>query len=280
MKIKKIFYFYCLLSILFNTAISQTIPANYLPVKPSTNAEFKRIIDDANLLSYSDRKNIESQLRYFEDSTSNQIIVVTIKTLHGYEAAEFATEIGDQWKAGSEKQDNGVVLLICDGTGENGITEKKKVFIAVGKGLEGALPDGAVGSIIRNEIIPNLKGGQYYSAINSGITAIQQAAVGEYKIKNTANSNSSALDTIPSWVIILFFLFVVLFILRANKTMNKGGMASRRGFKDYNAPTFFPFIGGGNSGGGMFDNNSGGGGIDVGNFGGGDFGGGGAGGDW
>jgi uncharacterized protein len=270
-----------LLLLFAGQALAQLVPEKYLPAKPTATAEFKRVIDDANLLTYGDKKTLENRLRVFEDSTSNQIIVVTVKTLHGYEAYEYATEIGEKWKVGRKKEDNGIVLLICDGTGVDGQTEKKKVFIAVGRGLEGAITDGAAGSIIREQIVPSLKGGQYYSAINNGVSAIQLAAVGEYNIKGT---NTSAMSTIPGWVIVLGFLLVFLFIWLASKRMqHTGGMGSRRGYRNFSGPTIFPpYIGGGSGGGGgFFDNNSGGGGgIDIGGFGGGSFGGGGAGGDW
>jgi uncharacterized protein len=257
---------------------AQSVNPKDLPEKPLPNAPFKRIIDNASLLSYGDRVAIEDKLRRFEDSTSNQVLVVTVKQLFGYDAWEYATAIGEKFGVGKAKQDNGVVFLICDGSGAEG--EKKKVFIAVGTGLQGIMPDAATAQIIREEVIPGLKQGNYYSAINNGVNAIHKAALKEYNIKGTNNYNVGS--GIPIWVIVIGFIIIFVFISRLSRLQRKGGMASRRGYRDFNGPVFFPpFIGGGNSGGGFFDNDSGGGGgIDVGDFGGGSFDGGGAGGDW
>jgi uncharacterized protein len=257
---------------------AQSVNPKDLPEKPLPNAVFKRIIDNANMLSYGDRVAIEDKLRRFEDSTSNQVLVVTVKQLYGYEAWEYATAIGEKFGVGKAKEDNGVVFLICDGSGAEG--EKKKVFIAVGKGLQGIMPDAAAAQIIREEVVPSLKQGNYYSAIHNGVTAIHKAALKEYNIKGTNNQYNLG-SNIPIWFIIIGVIVFFFIVAKVNRLQHKGGMASRRGYRDFNGPIFFPpFIGGG-GGGGFFDNdNSGGGGIDVGDFGGGGFDGGGAGGDW
>ncbi len=258
---------------------AQSVNPKDLPAKPLPNAVFKRIIDNANMLSYGDRMDIEEKLRKFEDSTSNQILVVTVKQLFGYDAWEYATAIGEKFGVGKAKEDNGVVFLVCDGSGAEG--EKKKVFIAVGTGLQGIMPDAATAQIIREEVIPSLKQGNYYSAINNGVSAIQKAALKEYNIKGTNNANGFG-GGIPMWAILLGIVIFFIIFSRLNRMQRRGGMASRRGYRDFNGPIFFPpFMGGG--GGGFFDNDNsggGGGGIDVGDFGGGSFDGGGAGGDW
>jgi uncharacterized protein len=260
---------FCLVGISY----SQIIPSNLLPPKPTPGREFAMVVDQANMLSGNQKFFLEEKLRAFRDSTSNQIVVVTVETLHGYQPYEYATEIIHQWGIGDKKNDNGVVLLISNGKQEN---NKRKVFIGVGYGLEGAIPDGLAGLIVRNEIIPTLKENNYYQAVLNGVTAIQQAAVKEYKIKDEQHVNSSNYGLIFIVLIVLFFIIAS----RLNKRTLSGGYGSRRGFRNFNGPIFLPpFIGGG---GGFFDNDGGGGPSmpDFGGFGGGDSGGGGAGGDW
>lgn len=160
-----------------------------------------RVIDQAGLLDASAEKALTEQLAAHEAETSNQIVVVTVNSLEGYDDADYALKLGRAWGIGTEEKNNGVILLVAP--------NERKVRIEVGYGLEGALPDGLAGQIIRRDILPSFKESEFSTGIQSGVKAILQAVVGEYKAesrpsRNRRNSNDKAFGFIP-----LFFIGMV-----------------------------------------------------------------------
>lgn len=270
---RKILFF---LSFLIVSVLNaQIVPHDLLPAKP---ANARPVVDDAGILSPSEENQLVAKLKGYNDTTSNQIVIVTVKTLHGYASDQYATEIGHYWGVGGQaKYDNGVVILLSTGTEEEG---KRKVFIATGYGLEGALPSIVCKQITDNEMVPSLKAGKYFDAFDKAIDAIIKAAAGEYKAPSGYKKKGKGSD--GSWIGILVIIGVIIFILIARGGRGgNGGMMSRRGVGSVAESLFWAsMLGGhgGGGGGGSSSNDSGGGGF--GDFGGGDFGGGGAGSDW
>ncbi len=217
-----------------------------------------------NFLSPSEAKQLELDLEKFAEETSNQIVVIVIDDLAGYEPVEFAYEIGDKWKIGNEKEDNGIVLLIKP-TGSKG---ERKTFIATGRGLEGAIPDYTCNEIVNNELLPNFKNEEYYKGITSALTVLKSLSKGEYNSAQYAKANKKKDSLVKVIIVIILIIVVVIVIARGNK---RGG---GNGFTMGAAGMFF---GGGHGGGGFGGGSSGGG---FGGFGGGSFGGGGSGGSW
>ena len=250
---------------------SQVVPHDLLPPPPQNAFP---ISDNAHLLSTSEINQLSHKLSAYNDSTSNQIVIVTVSTLHGYEPDQFATELGHYWGVGGQaKKDNGVIILISDGKEEN---NKRKVFIATGYGLEGALPAITCKKIVSYDMIPNLKSGQYYLALDNAINSIIKAAAGEY----TAPDGYKKSNNKSSWKEVFLFFFIIFIVLFILYNKNKGG---NDGYHTDNSWWILPTIlgsGGGYDGGGGSSSSDSGGGGDFGSFGGGDFGGGGSGGDW
>jgi uncharacterized protein len=211
-------------------------------------------------LDESTARDIEQRLEDFYHETSNQICVVVVNDMGGMEAWQFATELGQNWGVGSKEFSNGVVILIKP-TGGQG---QRDLFIAVGKGLEGAIPDLATKSIRENEMMPLMKQGDYYGALVAAINALEKAAKGEYDVKVERKRNFA--DKPSLWIII--FIVIVIISLFGKKNRGGGGGYGGGGF-------YGGGFGGGSWGGG--GSSSGGG---FGGFGGGSFGGGGSGGKW
>lgn len=159
-----------------------------------------RVIDQAQLLDAAAERALTDQLAAHEAETSNQIVVVTVKSLQGIDEAAYALQLGREWGIGTEENNNGVILLVAP--------TERKVRIEVGYGLEGAIPDGLAGQIIDRNILPAFREDDYQSGIQSGVTAILQAAVGEYKAapshRRGRNSNGTAFDFVP-----LFFIGMI-----------------------------------------------------------------------
>lgn len=216
-----------------------------------------------NFLSGAEEELLEQKLEEFSEETSNQIVIVIVDDLSGYEPWEFATKIGENWGVGHEKEDNGIVILIKP-TGGKG---ERKYFIAPGKGLEGAIPDAVCRQIEDNELLPNLKEGNFYAALDQTTTVLMSLAKGEYNSKQYAKKHGSGKSLVKT--ILLLIIIIVIFIVLSKRggggngfTMGAGGMFFGSGFGRGGG-----FGGGGSSGG-------------FGGFGGGGFGGGGSGGSW
>lgn len=211
-----------------------------------------------NFVSENQAQQLEAQLENFSRETSNQICIVVVDDLNGYDASSFATEIGNKWGVGQSDFKNGVVILVKP-TGGAG---HRDLFIAVGYGLEGAIPDLLTKRIREDDMNPYFKQGDYYTGLQVGVQSLIQAAKGEYDIKKTYNDDNFFKNH-P----ILFAIFVILIIFILINI--KGGGGGRT----YYGGGFINF-GGGSSGFG------GGGSSGFGGFGGGSFGGGGSGGSW
>lgn len=214
-----------------------------------------------NFFTQNEEERLETKLVKFAEETSNEIVIIIVDDLNGYEPNDFATELGQQWKVGQEKQDNGIVILIKP-TGEKG---EKKYYISVGYGLEGAIPDLTCRQIEEQELLPNLKNGDFYKALDQTTDVLMGLAKGEINTKKYAKGKSNNSKSLLKIIIIL--VVIVIFII----SRFRGG--GRGGFTMGSSGIFF---GGGFGGGGS----SGGGGGGFGGFGGGSFGGGGSGGSW
>lgn len=257
---KKTFSFIFLL-LFACTAISQN-----LPKKPDP----PRLVNDyTNTLTPDQQQALENKLVAFDDSTSTQIAVVIIPSLDGYDVAEYNVALGRAWGVGGKQFNNGVVLLIAK--------NDRKLNIATGYGVEGALPDITAKHIIDEVIVPNFKGDDFYRGINEGTDAIMKAVEGEYKIPRAAKSNVRG----TAKAVIFIVLLILFFILANRGGGGKGGFISRRGYRSILGQVILSELlrGGGRGGGGWSGGGSSGGGG-FGGFGGGSFGGGGASGSW
>jgi uncharacterized protein len=132
--------------------------------------------DYAGILSAETRSKLEKQLQQHEDSTSNQIVLLTVASLQGQPIEELANEIFNTWQLGQQGKNNGVLLLISP--------DDRKVRIEVGYGLESVLTDAHCSRIIRNELIPSFKYKEYDMGVIAGVDAIRQAIHGTYSAED------------------------------------------------------------------------------------------------
>lgn len=228
-----------------------------IPEKPS------RLVNDyaACLGSPFRTDSLERALVAFDDSTSNQICVLTVPTLDGMAASDYAVQTFNSWKIGSEKNNNGVLILIKPKTDR----EYGEIWITTGYGLEGALTDAVCHNIINKIMIPKVKKEDYIGAVSEACAAIMSIAIGEY------NEELMDEDRVPGWImlVIVIGIVILLYIVSKEDGNNGGGNGTRR------RPNIIITPGSGRS---SFGGTSFGGGF--GGFGGGLSGGGGAGGRW
>ncbi len=240
-----------------------------------------RVVDQANILTPDQEVALNTKLQMLETQTRRQLVVATISDLQGYEISDYGYRLGRHWGIGQAakgdlEKDNGAMLIIAP--------KERKMRIEVGYGLEGVLTDGLSSQIIRRDIAPLFKTGDYAGGINAGtdriITQLQLPAEQAEKIaadaaKQTRPSNDGPdIGTIIFWLFIFFF-----FILPVISPLIFG--RGKRGRSYGNGPIII-WGGGSDWGGGGSSWGSGGGGGFGGGFsgGGGSFGGGGASGDW
>ncbi len=251
--------------------------ANAAPTFPQLTG---RVVDEAEILSPQTEAQLTQLSADIEKAASDQFVVVTLKSLQGYEIEEYGYQLGRNWKIGQKDVDNGILLIIAP--------NERKVRIEVGYGLEGNMPDMLANRIIREKIIPAFKAGDMEGGIVAGAQAIdetlklspedRQARLQESGITQENQSSGE----VPIGLII--FLIILIFIMLQSARQSR---MRRRGYRGHDS-SILPIIlhdwndddddhSGGWGGGGF-----GGGGFGGGGFGGGggSFGGGGSSGSW
>ena len=231
--------------------------AEVIPPKPD-----RYLNDYAGVVSKETADRFNEQLAEFERETSDQVVVAVLPKMQSdSDVADYTQRVAQAWGVGQKERRNGVVLFV--------FIQDRKMFIQVGYGLEGALPDATAFDITERHIKPLFRNGNYQGGLATGIDLVCKAIRGEYKGSGKTvaerHRGSGASGLLP----FLIFVLVLIIITRVIRRLGGYGYSSRRG-----GPIFLPMGGGGgwsSSGGGGFSGFSGGGGS---------FGGGGAGSSW
>ncbi len=158
-----------------------------------------RVVDEAGLLTTSDRASLTASLADLEAKTTAQLVVVTLKSLQGTTIEGYGYQLGRHWGIGQKDKDSGALLIVA--------TAERKVRIEVGYGLEGTLTDAATKLIIENAILPAFKTGDFAGGIKSGTDQIVQLLRGDAgsappaQLRTAAPARSST--TMPVWLVIV-----------------------------------------------------------------------------
>lgn len=205
-------------------------------------------MDEASIIDSSTKKQMEGFLSNLENSSTNQIAVLTVKTTGDYSIEEYALLVFDSWQLGQKEKDNGVLIVVA--------SEDHAVRIETGYGLEGILTDTKCGLIIRNFMIPYFKSNNYSAGIKIAVEKIAAYLGGDTdelnkieKHEEEKQSDESIASLIP---VILWIIFVIIIITTNHRN---GGSGPRSGG---GRGGFYGGMGGGFSGGG-FGGHSGGG---------------------
>src|SRR2546430_7358691 len=232
--------------------------AEVIPPKPA--AYFN---DYAGVVSKEAANHFNEQLAQFERETSNQVVVAVFPKMQSdSEIADYTQRVAQAWGVGQKEQRNGVVLFV--------FAQDRKMFIQVGYGLEGALPDLTTFDITEYRIKPHFRKSDYEGGLAEGIDSIFKAIRGEYKGTGKIGLERRHNTPAPSFLFFIIFVVVLMIVSRMMRRLGGYTYSSRR-----SGPIFLPVGGGGggwsSGGGGGFSGFSGGGGS---------FGGGGAGSSW
>ena len=229
-----------------------------------------RLVNDmADMLSAEEEQALERKLVNYNDTTSTQIAVVTLNSIGGYDANQYAAELGERWGVGTGKNDNGLIILVAK--------DERKVAIQTGYGMEEYVPDAIAKRITERTLKPNFQKGAYYKGLDEATGLIIGLASGAYQGDPTANRGEE--EGGPSIMFIIIIVIVIVFILSRRGGGRGGRGGGRRYARTFGGPVIVPGgFGTFRTGGGMFGGGGGGGGF--GGFGGGSFGGGGASSSW
>jgi uncharacterized protein len=225
--------------------------AEVIPPKPAGYFN-----DYASVVSKEAASRLNEQLAQFERDTSNQVVVAVFPKMQSDSSIEDYTQrIAQAWGVGQKDRRNGAVLFV--------FVQDRKMYIQVGYGLEGGLPDITAFDITEYQIKPRFRANDYEGGLAAGIDSIIKAIRGEYKgsgktVRERAGTSSGKF---PFSFLLFLFVAIIFFIVPR--------FSRKRGYRYSGFGG--PFIGGWSSGGGGFSGFSGGGGS---------FGGGGAGSSW
>ena len=232
------------------------------------------LYDYAKVLNPEEAQLLEEKLVRYSDTTTTQIVCITIDDLQGEDISQLATRWAHTWGVGDKVKDNGILILLAK--------NDRKIQIVNGYGIEDRITAGQTGEIIRTVIVPEFKAGSYYRGLDKGVDEIFNLLQGKYKGTRQANNDGD-----PGIFIILLIIVIIIIIIGISS--KNGGNSGTGTFSGPDLADMIilsrmgrgggGFFGGGSSGGGIFGGGGSSGGF-GGGFGGGGFSGGGAGGSW
>lgn len=247
-----------LVSALIVFGVRSLCAAEVIPPKPAGYFN-----DYPSVVSKEAALRFNEQLAQFERETSNQVLVAVFQKMETDSSIEdFTQRIAQAWGVGQKDRRNGAVLFV--------FVEDRKMYVQVGYGLEGTLPDATAFDITERHIKPHFKNNDYEGGLATGIDLICKAIRGEYTgTGNTQSEEKSRSGNGHGLLIFIICVVIFLFVIRRRR----GGGYGYSGMGG-------PFVGGWSSGGGSSSSGSSGGGFSGFSGGGGSFGGGGAGSSW
>jgi uncharacterized protein len=255
-----------MLILLFAALPVLSAPAFAEPVYPNLAG---RVTDEAGLLSPDDKAEIDKDLAALEDTSTDQLAVVTVKSLQGYPIEAYGVGLGRKWGIGQKGKDNGVLLIVAP--------NDRKVRIEVGRRLEPFMTDTMSALIIENAILPKFRRGDFAGGIKDGIRDIKSVLLGDSEeVKRRAERGRTPEDDPSAIAHLVIFLLIVAFVIWVNYRQSQAVQSGMPGSQRRRGGALIIPGGSGNWGGG-WSSGSGGGGWSGG---GGGFGGGGASGSW
>ena len=234
-----------------------------MPPKP------KRYFNDyVGITSVKVQQELDRRLEDLEKTNSTQVIVAIFPKMQSDSSIEdYTVRVAQSWGVGTKEKNNGAALFI--------FTEDRKMFLQVGYGLEGALPDATAKDITEFRIKPHFRNENYDAGVIEGVDSIIKAVRGEYR--GTGRTLTAQRRGNKSWIPIVIFVLFFLAIA-STKRRRRGWVYGGSGRHGWGGPIIWT----GGGGGGGWSSGGGGGGGWSGGFtgGGGSFGGGGAGSSW
>lgn len=182
----------CASGVLFSQE-NRNFPEDYVP--------YAWVNDYADLLSQNDENYLDGKLGSYEDSTSTQILIVTLNSgMHQDMPIELmGATIGEEWNIGQKGNDNGMIIVIYP--------SEREISIQTGYGLEEYIPDAIARRIIENEIKPYFKNENYVEGLDRATDVIFGLLSGAFTAEQYQDQSGSS--SAPFGFLILLVLFFI-----------------------------------------------------------------------
>jgi len=198
--------FYSLIFLLFSLLALKICSAESVDQIVNPKASSNTWVSDmADVIDPDSENQLNMIIDDLERKTTSEIAVVTVKNVDNSTPKDFATELFNLWKIGKVGKDNGVLVLL--------VMSERRVEVETGYGVEGVLPDGKVGEILREKMVPHFKEGNFGKGILAGVqemTAIIANEKSDIAIGSEADSVSQ--NPAPTAFIWSFIIFILLII--------------------------------------------------------------------
>ncbi|MBA5872583.1 MAG: hypothetical protein GDA68_21720, partial [Nitrospira sp. CR2.1] len=196
------------------------------------------VVDVAHVLPPGTVEQLSQEIRAHEAKTSNQVVVLILPSLEGEPLFDFSHRVATTWKLGRKGTDNGVLLLVA--------LKDRKVRLEVGYGLEGVLTDARSAQIIRHEIVPRFRSGEFAVGVTAGVRAVLSTIEGTYQAPERPTATSTDGETVGNVLLaVIVGVFIGLLLSRAHRVL---GPAVGGGVSFVVAPWLVPaLIAGGTS---------------------------------
>jgi uncharacterized protein len=187
-----------LLGCLASTGAAHAEVADEVMVPPLS----QRVTDLTSTLDAKQIQSLDSRLAAFEAKKGTQLAVLIVPTTKPETIEQYSIRVVDKWKLGRKGVDDGALLLIAK--------DDHKLRIEVGYGLEGALPDAIANRIIDEIIVPRFRSGDFYTGIQSGLSAMMQVINGEQLPAPQRGSTATGTNNIETLIFIAFIAVVAV----------------------------------------------------------------------
>lgn len=187
------------------------------------------INDFAGVIQQEAKKEMEIRVREVLQKTGTTVVVATVPTIGKNYLQGYVNDLYHTWGIGKKGENKGVLIFVA--------VKERKIRIETGYGVEGILPDGKLGEIIRNEMMPYLKKGDYDTGILNAVKSIAQIIATDAKVNITgqtpavtkSNTSAKKSDELSMTAISIIALIVVGIIGLITWTILKFG---RRPYND------------------------------------------------
>lgn len=195
------------------------------------------INDFANVIPADAKQQMDTIVKGVLKQTGTSVIVATVPTIGDNYIQGYVNDLYRAWGIGKKGENKGVLIFVA--------VKERKVRIETGYGVEGILPDGKVGEIIRNDIVPHLKRNDYGTGLFNAVKSVSQVIIEDAKANPSQSKTASAapkkagLGTTAIIIIIVVVLGIIGLIIWAVK---KSGSRSSgyTGTDSYSSsPTFY-----------------------------------------
>ncbi|WP_303341313.1 YgcG family protein, partial [uncultured Duncaniella sp.] len=187
------------------------------------------VSNPSGVLSESAVSSLDAAIARLWDKTSVEMVVVAIDRIDpSMTPEEFATALFEKWGIGKSDKDNGLLLLIS--------RDDRAVQIRTGYGLEGVVPDIIAGRVIRDEIVPRFRNGDYdggtLAAVNRLSAVILDPSVREELMSAQKNDTPKSIsdgfdgEEVFSFflkgalAIALIMLAIIIYYIRSSRRMD------------------------------------------------------------